>query len=121
LTDTVIGRSGCAPLPGAARRFDHNRPPDAHEERAVVRIDEEFVRGEQPVVRVVPPEERLDVHGRPRFELHDRLVEPDQLTAIERALQVRFGGDVLAPVHRRSSDRDAPSPVSEDRRDRDLA
>src|SRR2546430_6202093 len=40
---------------------------------------------------MVPAQQRLHVAGRAGPELDDRLVEPDQLAAVERALELRLG------------------------------
>ncbi len=70
--------------------FDDDRPPDAHEQRVVVFVEEEVAGTEQPRRRVIPAQQGLDPDRLVGREVDDRLVQADQLTAVERPLELRL-------------------------------
>ena len=105
------------PVAGTTRRFDHHRPAEADQQGAVVLLDEEVSGGEQPTAGVVPPQERFDLHRPTGAQLEDRLVPADQLTAVERTLELRFGDDRGRDAVHEQHPPTGPLPASGDRRD----
>ena len=93
------GRAYAVPLPRRhlpAGLVEHPRS-ELDDETGLLGHRDELARLEQPTVRVLPPDQRLDTEQRGRRDVDDRLVVQDELTGVDAEAELALDVD---PLHR---------------------
>src|SRR5581483_1296263 len=85
-----VGRVQLLPFAHLAAGFAHHPVADRHDQAGLLDHRNKLARRDQPLVRVLPPDERLKALQPAAVERDNRLVMEDEFAALDRAAQVIF-------------------------------